>query len=534
MHFVYQILSELPSRTHHGQWTRRPNGRLQRTATIEPTENSHARAMTSSQSADSEIARLKAENAELKQQIALLMQASSTAITPQTWTKTVPEITSHNSHQRNGYGHHQIQRSQQNNWTPQQYPASGQATFGNMPSMSSGTSALRCFNCHEIGHMRRHCPQLGQVVGNDWDSSTVPTQIRSVTSRDTDSAKVCLRLTIDSTPCLGLLDSGSDVTVIPANLLGSSSLLTTEQRCVAANGTTIYALGRAVVRARVGNQQCIIDGLVSEDVSELMLGIDFLKDNDALWNFTCNELVLGGQVHQLETRERHISLCNRVILMDDAVVPSTSHTDVDIKTLLRDPLDSAYSEKGHDTRHFTGGWHESSCDTANQPEVVCRHVNSTPEQDIKFARSEDADQFDSASEQQNDDISVDENIDKSSSSSDDDDSMTLTSATERLQTDGLVRPGTKRSRPFVIYRNQQRARTGPRPKSWPTAKNPGNLLLNDSRLMAQPSVPRRRPSKRLSYLPDGNDCSYYGADSVQLAPFERERRSPAYYAGYSM
>ena len=165
------------------------------------------------------------------------MQASSTAITPQTWTKTVPEMTSHDSHQQNGYGRHQVQRSQQNNWTPQRYPAPGQATFGNMPSMSSRTSALRCFNCHEIGHMRRHCPQLGQVVGNDWDSSTVPTQIRSVSSRDTDSAKVCLRLTIDSTPCLGLLDSGSDVTVIPANLLGSSRLLTTEQRCVAANGT---------------------------------------------------------------------------------------------------------------------------------------------------------------------------------------------------------------------------------------------------------------------------------------------------------
>jgi len=67
-----------------------------------------------------------------------------------------------------------------------------------------------------------------------------------------------------------------------------------------------------------------------ELVSEVMLGIGFLKQERAIWNVS--EVVLSGYRHKLCSRGRQ-SWCRRGILQSDTVVPGES--EMDLSTLVQ-------------------------------------------------------------------------------------------------------------------------------------------------------------------------------------------------------
>ena len=106
----------------------------------------------------------------------------------------------------------------------------------------------------------------------------------------------------------------------------------TTRRIRAANGTTIRVTGTATVEACTGQHHMTITGLVSPNVSEVMLGIGFLKQERAIWNFNVGEVVLSGYRHKLCSRGRQ-SWCRRVILQNDTVVPGES--EMDLSTLVQ-------------------------------------------------------------------------------------------------------------------------------------------------------------------------------------------------------
>ena len=75
-----------------------------------------------------------------------------------------------------------------------------------------------------------------------------------------------------------------------------------------------------------------ITGLVSPNVNEVMLGIGFLKQAGAIWNFDLGEVVLSRYRHKLHSRGQQ-SWCRRVVLQNDTVVPGES--EMDLSTLVQ-------------------------------------------------------------------------------------------------------------------------------------------------------------------------------------------------------
>jgi len=71
---------------------------------------------------------------------------------------------------------------------------------------------------------------------------------------------------------------------------------------------------------------------VSPNVNEVMLGIRFLKQAGAIWNFDLGEVVLSGYWHKLHSRGQQ-SWCRRVVLQNDTVVPGES--EMDLSTLVQ-------------------------------------------------------------------------------------------------------------------------------------------------------------------------------------------------------
>ena len=50
-----------------------------------------------------------------------------------------------------------------------------------------------------------------------------------------------------------------------------------------------------------------ISGLVSEHVSEVMLGIDWLRGNEVRWDFVRGEVNVQGEVYKLAARRTPVS-----------------------------------------------------------------------------------------------------------------------------------------------------------------------------------------------------------------------------------
>ena len=98
-----------------------------------------------------------------------------------------------------------------------------------------------------------------------------------------------------------LLDTGCEITVIPVKLVRRRQLHYT-RTLIAANGTQIPIAGSTTIKAFVGRSPVIISGLVSEHVTEVMLGFDWLKENEVQWDFVRGEVTIQGEVYKLAAR----------------------------------------------------------------------------------------------------------------------------------------------------------------------------------------------------------------------------------------
>jgi len=151
-----------------------------------------------------------------------------------------------------------------------------------------------------------------------------------------DSQKVYLMMRIAGKNRASLLDTGCEVTVIPSRLVKRRAIRHTTRNLIAANGTEVPILGSATLKAYIGDTEVLIRGLVSEHVVDIMLGIDWLQENNVLWDFVRGEVTIEGVSHKLSAKRTRGSWCRRVILARDVTVPPSSQIDLPTKMVYRE------------------------------------------------------------------------------------------------------------------------------------------------------------------------------------------------------
>ena len=95
-------------------------------------------------------------------------------------------------------------------------------------------------------------------------------------------------------------------------------------------------LDEVELRVWIGNREVLVRGIASKRVAEMLLGIDLVETQGAVWN-----LEVHSRVYPLKARTNG-SWCRRIIVQEPIVVPARNEYHVVDSTMHRD-LKSAWS-----------------------------------------------------------------------------------------------------------------------------------------------------------------------------------------------
>jgi len=129
-----------------------------------------------------------------------------------------------------------------------------------------------------------------------------------------------------------------------------------------ANNTRIAVLGEVILPFKVGEYNGVVTGLVSEHVSEIILGIEWLVENGVTWVFGQSRIRMGEVYYPLHCRSDAGVWCRRIVLQNNVTIPARSEANVSTKEILRNLSDSCCngnSSWSTEPRSVTSGVHVS-------------------------------------------------------------------------------------------------------------------------------------------------------------------------------
>ena len=245
---------------------------------------------------------------------------------------------------------------------PVQYPLSdetsgqthGEGTFHNTHEKNvplgrgkrSGWPTRRsCYTCGENGHYSRGCKQShrrsksseghvtrefmshtrcrtksGDRVSGTKDDGNFPVTIRR---------EAYLEIQMNSRKMLALLDSGCEQSVIGRNLVKRVPLEPTNETLSTADGTDVPLIGETTIELSVCGFVTNCRVVVTDVITELILGIDWMQQNNCVWNFGTNSFSIDGHPGRLRCN-RASRTVRRILVHDDVVVPGMHTVEVPV------------------------------------------------------------------------------------------------------------------------------------------------------------------------------------------------------------
>lgn len=247
----------------------------------------------------------------------------------------------------------------------------------------------RCFNCNELGHHARACPnrQIASASVNAHSNGQTEqhgSHNRAIARKLQSARTAYLPVNICGKSRWALLDTGCEVTVFAARHLQGVEVQTTNQRLTAANGSDIEVLGETEVSLVVGNQIILTKCLVSEYVDELILGLDWLESHKCVWDFGARNIVVDGQRYKLFAHQPTWRV-RRVVLHESTVIPARSEHTVEANTVYADLIVRRNHWASTPTK-VTDGVYAARSLVVDQPQGVRLRVVNVSNSDITLEK----------------------------------------------------------------------------------------------------------------------------------------------------
>ena len=236
-----------------------------------------------------------------------------------------------------GEPHHATRKEISNKWSANTKSESSQVAarqtgVGNRTYTNSFTSSAnnnskrrlrKCFTCGLTTHLAADCPNNVEESSNGTSTSPVPHVKRIKDGKLLDVNYLTITINGHSEPCL--IDTGCQVSLVPTRMVPNGTLQPVPTQLEAANGTPISVIGKVSTGILLNGFCTHAELLVSPDVDEAMIGMDFLSLHECQWNFSSHTLIIDGRKLQLFQRSAK-SQCRRVLLTETVTLPPHSQT----------------------------------------------------------------------------------------------------------------------------------------------------------------------------------------------------------------
>ena len=205
----------------------------------------------------------------------------------------------------------------------QYYPRGRNPHIGNRWGIRNRSGRGVCWRCNNPGHNYRDCTQPPPPLGD-----AAQTSYRRVNADK--GGQTYLATKVDGVPFYCLLDSGAEYSTIPARFVESSKLCPSDVELFAANNSKIQVLGKTDVILEIQGKEIPTTFLVSDQICEILLGLDFLQANAVDCKFASGRVCIDGMEVPLLSRPKR-GRVRRVFATERVVVPAASEAVVPIK-----------------------------------------------------------------------------------------------------------------------------------------------------------------------------------------------------------
>ena len=198
---------------------------------------------------------------------------------------------------------------------------------------------VTCFHCNRAGHMRFQCPD--KEVSNPIESrgryeprSFQNSKRINATGTEHDGA-LYSRFKIHGVERACLIDSGSEVSILPLKWSEGLEVVQSQRKLRAVNGTRITLYGEVETEIEVGSETIPAFLLVTDQIDTVILGLDWLTANSCKIDFSSNEMLIGDVGVQRHRRTRS-DKCRRILVSRTVEVPAKSEINVEGKMVYYD------------------------------------------------------------------------------------------------------------------------------------------------------------------------------------------------------
>lgn len=182
-----------------------------------------------------------------------------------------------------------------------------------------------CRNCGKSGHWAIDCPDSVVTGVTEMTGQTVPKKRTTVRKPET-----YIEVEMKDQKSGILLDTGCCCNILPSEVVDKDDIIPDTTKLQAVNGTNIRIDGAVILEVKVATKPLKTKFLVSPDISEPILGAEFLYDNGCQWNFSAKTInIAGEEVPLLENGGPQ--LLRRIYVDEQVTVPPACEMNVPVQ-----------------------------------------------------------------------------------------------------------------------------------------------------------------------------------------------------------
>jgi len=174
--------------------------------------------------------------------------------------------------------------------------------------------------------MARNCPKVAKKEDDNTPAKNVRV-VKGPESRQMRDHPVYFDAHLGKRRVNFLVDTGCERFVTLKQIIGDARLEPAECRLFAANRTVINVLGKVMMNIQIGDLLLPRRFVVSDNITEPMLGVEWLRCNQMKWDFAKDILIINNNVFHLVPGEGTGS-CRRVVATKRVTVPPRSQAIV--------------------------------------------------------------------------------------------------------------------------------------------------------------------------------------------------------------